>query len=153
MISRFASFTHFLSSSQGAPSKAELELKAEQAARFVEDIWITLACLIGFVLLYRAFQSIVFLLSSPSSRNNQNNGENNETRIHVQLPSRRTSWRNLPKAIATAFRILLFRTTLWIGPEAVVSLCEFSLFVGYVALMLLFVFIDSESYALFLKTN
>jgi hypothetical protein len=131
----------FYFSSHTSPSKADLALKAEQAARYARDLWITLACIIAFVSLCRITQGIFSWIGSRLIQTAEKSGEHGGH--HSQQFNRGSSLCNFLRALATAFRITAFRTTLRIGPDAVISLSEFAFIAGYIALMLMFVLIDS----------
>jgi ferric-chelate reductase len=141
-MSLISSTTSVFSRTHPSPSKADLALKAEQAAIFVRDFWIALASILGCLLICRLAHRVVtpsiHPFSSPCSRPRPGNGEPSAQ------STRQRAWRHLPSAAITAFRIVAFRTTVWIGPETVVSLVEIAFIAGYVTLMLLFVLVDCE---------
>lgn len=127
------------------PSKADLALKAEQAAHYVRTLWITLASVVAFLTVCHIVRSLASIRRTRKDWSNALTLETGEKEaVNSHQSKGKVSLRRVPLALATCFRIVAFRTTLWIGPGAVLSISEFAFISIYVGIMLMFVLIDSE---------
>ncbi|KAJ3554162.1 hypothetical protein NM688_g3250 [Phlebia brevispora] len=130
------------------PTDADIALKAKQNAKYVRDLWILIACVIGFLTVVRALRWLLFSVIFPArpvpsseftTQSEKTNGEAVQSGA-----SGRVSWRRLPSAFTSAFRVVAFRLNIPIGPGSVASVTELLFIFGYMAAIFAWLFIDTE---------
>jgi hypothetical protein len=122
-----------------APSSADKALKLKQQAASVRDIWITIGAVVGFLALVRVVKAASALISTSSVPTSDN-----EKGATSAAQNQSISLRRIPLSIASAFRVVAFRWTLWFGPGNVYSISEFTFIAGYIALNLMWTFINCK---------
>src|ERR1700761_1544516 len=127
----------------GAPATADRVLKQKQQAMFIKQLWITLASVIALLTIVRILRAIYTRIRIYRPMEEESIGEKG---VH-QSPAQNgnVSLRRFPSAFTSIFRIVAFRSTIWLGPGAVMSISEFTFIATYVGLMLMWTFVDSES--------
>ena len=136
-------------SRSSSPSEAELKLKAEQQAEYVKQLWLFLTAVIGLLTVIN--WSRLLLRTLRASRAQKRRGDNSLESVYVTetvpFPSGATngrlSLRRIPQAISSTFRVLAFRTTVPIGPSSVMSVSELTFIIGYVAALLVWLWVNS----------
>lgn len=131
--------------SRASPTKADLALKAEQQAKYVKDLWIVLACVVALLALIRTLRFASSFI--PSGRHALRPPTVEKTDLESMQSGRndRISWKRLPAAISSTFRVVAFRSNIPVGPGAVVSIAELLFVLGYISIMLVLLLINSES--------
>ncbi|TFY82597.1 hypothetical protein EWM64_g1407 [Hericium alpestre] len=128
---------------------ADRLLKAQQQRKYVKEFWLFLTAVIGIL----AFFRLIFFLSSfifrpqPATPGDSASATGKEkTTSETVEPgcSRRASWRRLPSAAASVFRIVAFRWTIPIGLKAVASVSELTFIIGYVVAIFIWLLIDTR---------
>ncbi|EMD40636.1 hypothetical protein CERSUDRAFT_111219 [Gelatoporia subvermispora B] len=128
----------------GEPTAAQKAEKAHQQAEYVRDLWLIIASIIVFLALIRVTRFLLARLFklSPSVKSDQSKKYSLETIDPNQ--TRRASWRRVPSAIASAFRIVAFRCSIPIGPGAVASIAELTFILGYIIVMFVLLFTNTD---------
>lgn len=126
-----------------SPTKADIALKAKQDAMYVKDLWILLASVVALLTLVRTLRLALSWLPrrapttpAPSEKTDLESVESGRTG--------KISWRRVPAAVASTFRVVAFRIGIPVGFGSVTSVAELLFILGYIASMLVFVLIDSE---------
>lgn len=130
-----------------SPSAADLLLKAQEQRVYVRQFWIFLASVIA-VLAFFHWTSVAWsLLLRTSNYAHHCTSEKEKHGLEVEKQTRvgRRSWRNLPGAAASAFRIVAFRWTVPIGFKAVVSVSELVFISSYIVALLVWLLVNSKS--------
>ncbi|OCH90700.1 hypothetical protein OBBRIDRAFT_582310 [Obba rivulosa] len=128
----------------GSPTTAQKDEKAHQQAEYVRDLWLIIASIIVFLALVRVGRLLISTLfrSSPPEKTGKTEKFSLESIEPTQ--TRRASWRRLPAAVASAFRIVAFRCIITIGPGAVASVAELTFVLGYIVVMFVVLFINTD---------
>lgn len=138
------SFRPTLALREFEPTDADKALKAEQQAKYVKELWIFLASVVALLTLVRAVRcllSVVF--SSRSTLGSGSISEKDDSETVQPGRSGRVSWRRLPTAFSTAFRVVAFRLNIPIGPGSVASVAELLFIFGYITAVFIWLLIDS----------
>lgn len=126
----------------GAPSAADKALKNHYQRLFVKDLWIIIASVVAALTLVRG---VSYILTSARISARRKPSDLDEKAEPPSTNTGRFSPRNIPSAIASAFRIVAFRITVPIGPASCASISELTFICSYIAVLLVFAFVDSES--------
>ena len=137
-----------LFSRSSSPSAADIALKAEEQHTYVKELWLILTGVIGLLTLINAFRYILRLASSPRSKASNNANEKGSPEAFTPGRTGKASLRRLPATIASLFNVIAFRTTVPIGPSAVASVTELTFTLGYIVVMLVWLFVDSKTNSL-----
>ncbi len=136
---------------EATPSKADRLLKATQQRKYVKDLWILLGSILAFLTVIRVLRLLYSLMFSAKRINASADPATPSTPSEKVDPEAlnktgngKASFRRLSAAFLSAFRVVAFRLNIPVGPGAKMNVAE-SLFVfGYIAIMLVLCFIDSE---------
>ncbi|KAL7282503.1 hypothetical protein ACG7TL_003974 [Trametes sanguinea] len=119
------------------PTAADKAFKAVQQKKAIEELWLLIAGIIAFLSVVRmlrlALRSLVRRrLVEPSPEKSEKSSP-----LEIVLPGRtgKASWRRIPAATASAFRVLAFRIHVPL-PIGFVTLTELFFICGYTATML-----------------
>lgn len=141
-MAKFSMFT-----SRAEPSAADRAVKAAQQAEFVRDLWLVIASVIGFLTIIRLLRLGLWYIRKP----NQLQGAPSTPATEKTSPedgrtgsTGKVSWRRIPAALASGFRIVAFRLSIPIGPGSVASIAELSFICGYIAVMFILLFNHSK---------
>ena len=135
--------------SRSTPSEAELKLKAEQQAEYVKQLWFFLTAVIGMLTIINWSRFLFRTLRTPRAQKHGVDNSLDSVYVSETVPfpsgvtNGRLSLRRIPQAISSTFRVLAFRTTVPIGPSSVMSVSELTFIVGYVAALLVWLWINS----------
>lgn len=113
-------------------------------AKSVQELWFILAGVIGLLACLRLAR---VLLSSTPTVGRAETGELTEKGDAEQQsnsPTGKSSLRRLPKAIVAAFKIVAFRWSIPIAPQATMSVAELSFIVGYITAIFVREFVQSK---------
>ncbi|KAI0720245.1 hypothetical protein C8T65DRAFT_692861 [Cerioporus squamosus] len=123
------------------PTAADKALKAAQQKRAIKELWLIISAILALLLLVRLVRSTLTILfgrhhagvspaSTPSEKIEKGSPE-------LVLPGRtgRASWRRIPAALGSGFRIVAFRTQVPLG-IGTASIAELFFICGYIATML-----------------
>lgn len=140
-----------------SPTEEDIKLKAALQSEYVKELWWFLGVVVGLLTIINWTSRLLRLAfkptRAPDSRSSTPSTDSIEKgaieqRSFEAIPhGRRTgrlSLRRLPTAIAGIFRNLAFRTTLSIGPSAVMSVTEATFILSYVIALLVWLFISSK---------
>lgn len=127
-----------------AISKADLTLKAKQQAQYVKDLWIFLASVVALLAVFRALRFLVSITFRPNPRPTRTQPEKGCEEVLPDAQTRKFSFRRIPSAFTSTFKVIAFRTSIPIGPGAVASVTELLFIIGYIVAMLTSTFIDSK---------
>ncbi|KAI0265185.1 ferric reductase NAD binding domain-containing protein [Gloeopeniophorella convolvens] len=130
--------------SERATSAADRLLKNRLQRQYVKDFWICMGSVLAFL---AAIRLAKVLLSVRHKRDRPSPTEDEKkTPLEVAEPSntRRISWRRIPVAFATLFRIVAFRWTVPIGLKSVMSISELTFIAGYITTMFVFLFVRTH---------
>ncbi|KAI0091940.1 ferric reductase NAD binding domain-containing protein [Irpex rosettiformis] len=133
------------------PSQADRLLKAMQQRKYVKDLWILLGSVIAFLTVIRTLRllhSFTFSAKRSAARADPSTPSTASEKVDPEALNKnhsgKVSLRRLPAALASAFKVVAFRRTIPVGPGSNMNVTE-SLFVfGYIAIMLVLCFIDTE---------
>ena len=125
------------------PTDADIALKAKQNAKYVRDLWILIACVIGFLTVVNFSRRLHVKLTK--SRPSVSIQEKDST---IEGPNMgnmgKPSLRRLPSAVASLFQVVMFRRTLPLGPGGIISMTEATFIIIYMVVHLILLFVDSE---------
>ena len=131
-------------SAAAPPTRADIALKAVQHARVVKQLWIFIASIIGFLTVVNFSRRLHVKLTK--SRPSVSIQEKDST---IEGPNMgnmgKPSLRRLPSAVASLFRVVMFRRTLPLGPGGIISMTEATFIIIYMVVHLILLFVDSES--------
>ena len=128
---------------RSAPTEADLKLKAEQQRKYVKDLWIFLACVIAFLTVIRILRLFLAFVIRPRSAKPTSSEKGSAETVQAGRNGR-VSFRRVPTALASAFRIVAFRLSIPVGPGSVASVAELLFIFGYIAVMLILLLINSR---------
>ena len=134
------------------PTAADKALKKVQQQTYVRELWTFLASIIAFLALVRllrwalslAFPPRPVVNSTDASSDLEKKGSIDE--VSQETYSGRISWRRLPVALASTFRVVMFRLNIPIGPGSVATPVELLFIFGYITAMFVWLLIDSKFY-------
>lgn len=128
-----------------SPSAADLLLKAQEQRIYVRQFWIFLASVIAVLALFHWTSVLWSLVCRPTTTaHHTSEKEKYEPEVEKQNRVGRRSWRHLPAAIASAFRIIAFRWTIPLGFKAVSSVSELVFIISYIVALLVWLLVNSE---------
>ncbi|KAI1796261.1 hypothetical protein LXA43DRAFT_1090336 [Ganoderma leucocontextum] len=132
------------------PSKADSRLKAAQQKEAVMRMWVIIASIVAFLLVVRVLRlasSFLFRRRpfSPEETNWAIEKAEKASSPELVLPGRnsKASWRCVPAAIASGFRIVAFRVQVPLGVGGA-SIVELFFIFGYIATMLSLTFTNTK---------
>ena len=131
-------------SNRFSPTKADIALKAEQQAKSVKDLWIFLASVMALLTFIRVLRLLVSLVL-PHRYAKPVQVEKKDLETVDPGSNGKVSWRRLPAAFSSAFRVVAFRLNIPIGPGSVASVAELLFILGYIVTMLICLLIDSKT--------
>ncbi|RDX53967.1 hypothetical protein OH76DRAFT_1342942 [Lentinus brumalis] len=122
------------------PTAADKVLKATQQKKAIKELWLIISAILAFLLLVRLVRFILTSLfgrrlsHSPACTPTEKSEKNS---LELVLPGRtgRASWRRIPAALASGFRIVAFRAQVPLGIGSA-SIIELVFICGYIATML-----------------
>lgn len=130
---------------RSSPTAAELALKAQEQRIYVRQFWIFLASVIAILALFHWTSVALCALRRPHvARRPTSEKEKYEPEVEKRPRMERRSWRNVPAAVSSAFRIVAFRWTVPIGFRAVSSVSELTFIIVYIVSLLLWLLLNSE---------
>lgn len=128
-----------------SPSPADLLLKAQEQRIYVRQFWIFLASVIAVLAFFHWTSVLWSLICRPTTTaHHTSEKEKYEPEVEKQNRVGRRSWRHLPAATASAFRIIAFRWTIPIGFKAVSSVSELVFIISYIVALLIWLLVNSE---------
>lgn len=133
----------FIRPRRASPSAADLLLKAQEQRIYVRQFWIFLASVIA-VLAFCHWTSVAWSLIRRPSTTTRHTPEKEKYEPEKQTRMGRRSWRHLPAAAASAFRIVAFRWTIPIGFRAVSSVSELVFIISYIVALLVWLLVNSK---------
>jgi ferric-chelate reductase len=132
------------------PSAADIALKEVQSRKYVKDLWIVLGSVIACLTVIRALRlAFAYLLSSkrvnpPAASAPASPVEKVDPEALNAPSSNQVSLRRIPTALASAFRVIAFRLNIPLGLGSKATIAELVFVLGYIAVMLTLLFVDSE---------
>ncbi|KAI0321845.1 FAD-binding domain-containing protein [Amylostereum chailletii] len=134
-----------------ATSAADRALKAQQQRKYVRQLWLFLAAVVGFLAAIRLVTALSSarrprsLPPSPSSPSAPQDDKEKSSSHSLRPPlNRGVSWRHLPRASLTAFRIVAFRLTVSIGFGPIGSVSELTFIIGYIVAIFIWLLVDTR---------
>ncbi|KAI0650622.1 ferric reductase NAD binding domain-containing protein [Trametes meyenii] len=125
------------------PTAADKALKAMQQKKAIKELWLLIAGIVAFLLVIRVLRlAVTFLFrrrpAPPSAEKDEKNAP------EVVFPGRagKASWRRVPAAVASGFRVVAFRVPIPLGVGAA-SIAELFFILGYIATMLALTFTNT----------
>ena len=133
------------------PTETDIRIKVAQQKAAIERMWVIIASILAFLLVVRVLRLVFSLLFAgrPSANEDFNSSveklEKNSC-PELVLPGRtgKASWRRIPAAIASGFRVVVFRVQVPLGVGGA-SIAELFFILGYIATMLALTFTNSRS--------
>ncbi|KAF4574850.1 Ferric/Cupric Reductase Transmembrane Component [Pleurotus pulmonarius] len=113
-------------------------------AKSVQELWSILASVIGLLACLRLAR---VLLSSTPTIGRAATGELTEKGDAEQQsnsPTGKSSLRRVPKALVAAFKIVAFRWSIPIGPQATMSVAELTFILGYITVIFVREFVETR---------
>ncbi|KAG1870839.1 ferric reductase NAD binding domain-containing protein [Suillus subluteus] len=120
-------------------SKADINTIRLEDSAYPEQVWYTIA---AFLFVVGCFQWGLFLHSKFARRGHH--GSDEETAVTNGV-HHKFSLRRIPLAIINFYRVVTFRWTLEIGQSYTLNMAEVFVTVAYIALLLIYAFINSTS--------
>ncbi|THH33660.1 hypothetical protein EUX98_g541 [Antrodiella citrinella] len=128
---------------------ADRQVKAAQQEIYVRDLWILLGSILAFLTIIR-FTRLAIRFAFPPTPPSQTNSFDKSPIEKVEPGCNgRPSWRRLPGAVASAFRIVAFRIHIPIGPGSTATISQLTFIFGYITTIFVLLFIhthDLEGY-------
>lgn len=118
-------------------------MKAEEQAKYVKDVWIVIASVVALLTLIRTLRFVLSFIPSTHALK-PIPGEKLDIESVQSGRNGRISWRRLPAAFASVFRVVAFRLNIPVGPGSVSSVAELLFIFGYIATMLVLLLINSK---------
>ncbi|KAI0832548.1 hypothetical protein BC628DRAFT_1309259 [Trametes gibbosa] len=125
------------------PTDADKALKASQQKKAIEELWLIITAIIVLLFTIRVLRfawAVIFRRRAEQPTTGQSEKKSTESVI----PGRagRASWRRIPAAIVSGFRVVAFRIHVPLGVGAA-SLAELLFICGYMTVMLSLTFTNS----------
>ncbi|EJF56585.1 hypothetical protein DICSQDRAFT_71178 [Dichomitus squalens LYAD-421 SS1] len=131
------------------PTEADIQFKVAQQKAAVERMWMIIASILAFLFVVRLLRltfSLLFLRRPAPTGEFDSTVEKLEkgSSPELVLPGRtgKASWRRIPAAIASGFRIIAFRVQVPLGVGGA-SFAELFFILGYIATMLALTFTNT----------
>ena len=139
--------THHLHQARAsAPfTAADRAIRTQKDHEALRDIWLFLASALAFFTLVNIVRKVYAKISIGRSTVTEVSGRDPEKSETVAQRQPGSLFYRLYSTLATAFRIVVFRLPIPIGPNAFASVSELSFIFIYIAANLLWLFIDSKS--------
>lgn len=136
----WTAYSSQLSARSFEPTAADRALKATQQKKSIKELWLLITAVIGFLFVIRILRLIVTSLFSRytlSTSEAAASTEKSYPEAEAVSPggTGKASWRRLPAALASAFRVVAFRIQVPIGLGAA-SFAELFFICAYIATML-----------------
>ena len=130
------------------PTPVDSALKRMQQSKAIKELWIIIASVIGFLVVVRIlrYASMLIFFSRPSGSQAAATEEKTEKASPEAISpghTGRASWRRIPTALATGFRIVAFRVQVPLGIGSA-SFAELFFIWAYIATILSLTFVNSE---------
>jgi ferric-chelate reductase len=119
-------------------SEADITVLVDENATYPEQVWYTIA---AFLFIVGCFQWGSFVHSKFARRRHHDSDEETATTNVIQY---KFSLRRIPLAIINFYRVVAFRWTLEIGQSYTLNVAEVFVTVAYIALLLIYAFINSK---------
>lgn len=119
-------------------SEADLNLLIDEDNSYPQQVWYTLA---AFLFVVGCFQWGSFLHSKFARRGHRESDEETAVTNGVH---QKFSLRRIPLAVINFYRVVAFRWTLEIGQSYTLNMAEVFVTVAYIALLLIYAFINSK---------
>jgi hypothetical protein len=131
--------------SAASPSRADIALKGIQQARVVKQLWIFLTAVIGLLTVINHSRRLFVRFGRRHRSVHSQTSDEKDITIEDARPGAtgKTSLRRLPAAAASAFRVVMFRKTIPLGPGGIISITETTFIVMYIVALLVWLFVDS----------
>jgi predicted ferric reductase len=120
-------------------SEADITVLVDENATYPEQVWYTIA---AFLFIVGCFQWGSFVHSKFARRRHHDSDEETATTNDIQY---KFSLRRIPLAIINFYRVVAFRWTLEIGQSYTLNMAEVFVTVVYIALLLIYAFINTTS--------
>ncbi|KAG2034820.1 ferric reductase like transmembrane component-domain-containing protein [Suillus americanus] len=120
-------------------SEADLTVLLQEFVTYPEQVWYTIA---AFLFIVGCFQWGSFVHSKFARRRHYESDEETATTNDIQ---HKFSLRRIPLAIINFYRVVAFRWTLEIGQSYTLNMAEVFVSVTYIALLLIYAFINTTS--------
>ncbi|KAH9899749.1 ferric reductase NAD binding domain-containing protein [Cubamyces lactineus] len=119
------------------PTAADKAIKAAQQKKAIKELWLLIAGIIAFLLVVRLLRLALAALFYRRSVERPSEKSEKSTAGEGVLPGRtgKASWRRIPQAAASAFRVVAFRVQVPLG-VGTATLTELFFICGYIATML-----------------
>ena len=136
-----------------APTRADIALKAIQHARVVRQLWFFLTAVIGFLAIINFSRRLLVILRGRQLPPTPSVSPEKDSANEDYRPGAtgNASLRRVPAAVASAFRIVMFRRTISLGLGGDISVTETTFIVVYIVAHLIWLFVDSESFCQFVE--
>lgn len=125
---------------------ADKAFRLQTQAKHARQLWYFIGCIIGFMTIIRGLRRLLHWVFWPKAIEASEPPDEAKVDMEKFTPHRtgKVSLRHFPDAVAAAFRIVFFRITVPIGPKAVASLSELTFILGYMAAILMWLFVDCK---------
>ncbi|KAI0750929.1 hypothetical protein C8Q80DRAFT_1098755 [Daedaleopsis nitida] len=132
-----------------SPSTADKAFKAAQQARAIKELWLLITAIVGFLFVVRVLRFVLSLLfrrsiSTFEATNRIETSEKVSPEAVIPGKTGKASWRQVPAALASGFRIIAFRIQVPLGVGSV-SFTELFFIFGYIATMLSLTLTNTEN--------
>jgi len=119
-------------------SEADISALVRENDTYPEQVWYTIA---AFLFIVGCFQWGSLVYSKFARRRHYDSDEETATTNVIQY---KFSLRRIPLAIINVYRVVAFRWTLEIGQSYTLNVAEVFVTVAYIALLLIYAFINSK---------
>ncbi|KAI0082566.1 hypothetical protein K474DRAFT_1585791 [Panus rudis PR-1116 ss-1] len=125
------------------PSAADKALKARQQAEYVKELWIFIASVIALLALIRYSRLGLSLLLRRLGARDEPIISEKPTAVQPGKNGR-ISWRRIPSAFSSAFRIVAFRLHVPVAPRATFTISELTFIYGYIIAIFVWLLINTQ---------
>ncbi|KAI0352818.1 hypothetical protein OH77DRAFT_738752 [Trametes cingulata] len=119
------------------PTDEDKHIKAIQQKKAIKELWLLIAAIIALLFVVRVLRFAAVALFRRHRSEQPSKEQSEKTAPEVIIPGRsgRASWRRIPAAVASGFRIVAFRVQVPLG-VGVASCAELFFICAYIAVML-----------------
>ncbi|KAH8106103.1 ferric reductase NAD binding domain-containing protein [Cristinia sonorae] len=129
---------------RATPTAADRKVKALQQVRYTQDLWITIGAVMALLTAIRLIRLALRFMYPPSPPPMPTFSEKLPQEEVQPGHSGRISWRRLPYAVLSAFRIVAFRLQITIGPGISASVSELTFIFGYISVIFVLLFMNTH---------
>ncbi|KAF7433186.1 hypothetical protein PC9H_005135 [Pleurotus ostreatus] len=125
-------------------SAADRAVRDALEAKSVQELWYILASVIGLLAFLRVARDLASNAPTVGRAETGELTEKGDAEQQSNSPTGKSSLRRLPNAIVAAFKIVAFRWSIPIGPQATMSVAELTFILGYITVIFVREFVQTR---------